>query len=230
MLLFTQEQGKEVSMKKSLLLTVLVLGITACQSDKAEQVQPMQYDNQASYMAQNPYATADAGYDNGANGAVGQTGYNAPQGSPYEAVPVTQVNVYGGVATGAAQDAYATGAQAQAEPQCPSCNPPSRQYEVVTECSDYQDRDLGNGRYSQCRICTNKVYSNGQDVTASFKGAVTNGVAVANDADVGVAVATAAGRKLNKVQRAQARAMRAASARYQKQAPQFVEPHPCNQQ
>lgn len=228
-------------MKKSLLLAVLVLGVAACQSDKAEQVQPMQYDNQASYMAQNPYATADAGagyntatmdagYDNAANGAVGQTGYNAPQGSPYEAVPVTQVNVYG-VGAGAVQDAYASGAQAQTEPQCPSCNPPSRQYEVVTECSDYQDRDLGNGRYSQCRICTNKVYSNGQDVTASFKGTVANGVAVANDADVGVGVATAAGRtKLNKVQRAQARAMRAASARYQKQAPQFAETHPCNQQ
>ena len=223
-------------MKKSLLLAVLVLGVAACQSDKAEQVQSAQYDNQASYMEQNPYATADAagynttsmnaGYDNSANGAALQGGYNVPQGSPYEAVPVTQVNVYG---VGAAQDAYAPAAQTQAEPQCPSCNPPPRQYEVVTECSDYQDEDLGNGRYSQCRICTNKVYSNGQDVTASFKGTVTNGVAVADEADVGVA--TVSGRaKLNKVQRAQARAMRAASARYQKQAPQFVEPHPCNQQ
>ena len=53
---------------------------------------------------------------------------------------------------------------------CPSCNPPTRHFEVVTECSDYMNKDLGNGSFSQCRYCTNKIYADGVDVTAEFKG------------------------------------------------------------
>ena len=53
--------------------------------------------------------------------------------------------------------------------QCPSCDPPVRRYEVVTECTNYRDRYFANGDFSQCRICTNKVYSEGVDVTESFK-------------------------------------------------------------
>ena len=56
------------------------------------------------------------------------------------------------------------------EKECPSCNPPMRHFEVVTECSDYQDTSLGGNRYAQCRYCTNKIYSNGVDVTAQFMG------------------------------------------------------------
>ena len=57
------------------------------------------------------------------------------------------------------------------EKECPSCNPPIRHMEVVTECSDYQETALGANRYAQCRYCTNKIYSNGVDVTAQFMGA-----------------------------------------------------------
>ena len=53
--------------------------------------------------------------------------------------------------------------------KCPSCNPPVRRYEVVTECTNYRDKYFANGDFSQCRICTNKVYSEGVDVTESFK-------------------------------------------------------------
>ncbi|MDY6407774.1 MAG: hypothetical protein SPL08_03625 [Pseudomonadota bacterium] len=53
---------------------------------------------------------------------------------------------------------------------CPSCNPPIRQFEVVTECSDYRDTALGANKFAQCRYCTNKIYSNGVDVTAQFFG------------------------------------------------------------
>jgi len=56
------------------------------------------------------------------------------------------------------------------EKECPSCNPPVRQFEVVTECSDYRDTSLGGNRFAQCRYCTNKIYSNGVDVTAQFMG------------------------------------------------------------
>ena len=54
--------------------------------------------------------------------------------------------------------------------ECPSCNPPVRHFEVVTECSDYQDTPLSGNTYAQCRYCTNKIYSNGVDVTAQFMG------------------------------------------------------------
>ena len=53
---------------------------------------------------------------------------------------------------------------------CPSCDPPVRHFEVVTECSEYQDTSLGKNRFAQCRYCTNKIYSNGVDVTAQFMG------------------------------------------------------------
>jgi len=56
----------------------------------------------------------------------------------------------------------------EVEKECPSCNPPARQFQVVTECSDYQDTALGGNRFAQCRYCTNKIYSNGVDVTAQF--------------------------------------------------------------
>ena len=56
--------------------------------------------------------------------------------------------------------------------ECPSCDPPTRHFEVVTKCTDYKEKDLGNGTYSQCRYCTNRIYSNGVDVTDSFKGSV----------------------------------------------------------
>ena len=52
---------------------------------------------------------------------------------------------------------------------CPSCNPPTRHFEVVTECSDYKEKDLGNGSFSQCRFCSSRIYSNGVDVTDQFK-------------------------------------------------------------
>ena len=52
---------------------------------------------------------------------------------------------------------------------CPSCNPPTRHFEVVTECSDYKERDLGNGAYSQCRFCSSRIYSDGIDVTDQFR-------------------------------------------------------------
>ena len=65
-----------------------------------------------------------------------------------------------------------TACQTTQEPtQCQSCNPPTRHFEVVTECSDYTEKDLGNGSFSQCRYCTNKIYANGVDVTAQFKAA-----------------------------------------------------------
>ena len=56
------------------------------------------------------------------------------------------------------------------EKECPSCNPPVRQFHVVTECTDYQDTSLSANTYAQCRYCTNKIYSNGVDVTAQFMG------------------------------------------------------------
>ena len=55
--------------------------------------------------------------------------------------------------------------------ECPSCDPPVRHFEVVTKCTDYKEKDLGNGTYSQCRYCTNRIFSNGVDVTDTFKGA-----------------------------------------------------------
>ncbi|MBR6412649.1 MAG: hypothetical protein IKS41_05785 [Alphaproteobacteria bacterium] len=58
------------------------------------------------------------------------------------------------------------------EKECPSCNPPVRHFEVVTECSDYRDTSLGGNKFAQCRYCTNKIYSNGVDVTAQFMGKV----------------------------------------------------------
>ena len=65
--------------------------------------------------------------------------------------------------TGCAQKEYN-------QPACPSCDPPARHYEVVTECSDYVTQDLGNATFSQCRYCYNKIYANGVDVTDYFKG------------------------------------------------------------
>ena len=52
---------------------------------------------------------------------------------------------------------------------CPSCNPPARHFEIVTECSDYKEKDLGNGAYSQCRFCSSRIYSDGIDVTDQFR-------------------------------------------------------------
>ena len=49
--------------------------------------------------------------------------------------------------------------------ECPSCTPPKRHYEVVTECSDFMDKELPDGSYSQCRHCVNKVYFNGVEVS-----------------------------------------------------------------
>ena len=51
---------------------------------------------------------------------------------------------------------------------CPSCNPPARHFEIVTECSDYKEKDLGNGAYSQCRFCSSRIYSDGIDVTDEY--------------------------------------------------------------
>lgn len=55
--------------------------------------------------------------------------------------------------------------------ECPSCDPPTRHFEVVTKCTNYKEKDLGNGTYSQCRYCTNRIYSNGVDVTDTFRNA-----------------------------------------------------------
>lgn len=52
--------------------------------------------------------------------------------------------------------------------ECPSCNPPVRYYEVVTECSDFTEKEMADGSYTQCRYCTNRIYSNGVDVTDQF--------------------------------------------------------------
>ena len=52
--------------------------------------------------------------------------------------------------------------------ECPSCNPPIRYYEVVTECSEFTEKELEDGSYTQCRYCTNRIYSNGIDVTDQF--------------------------------------------------------------
>lgn len=52
--------------------------------------------------------------------------------------------------------------------ECPSCNPPVRYYEVVTECSDFTEKEMADGSYTQCRYCVNKIYSNGVDVTDQF--------------------------------------------------------------
>jgi len=49
--------------------------------------------------------------------------------------------------------------------ECPSCNPPIRHYEVVTECSDFTEKELSDGSYSQCRHCVNKIYHNGVEVS-----------------------------------------------------------------
>ncbi len=76
------------------------------------------------------------------------------------------------VAMSCALSACQTQPQQPVVQQCPSCDPPTRHYEVVTECSAYKEKDLGNGSYAQCRYCTNKIYSNGVDVTAQFKGVV----------------------------------------------------------
>ena len=50
--------------------------------------------------------------------------------------------------------------------ECPSCNPPIRHYEVVTECSEFMDKELPDGSYTQCRRCVNKIYHNGVEVTS----------------------------------------------------------------
>ena len=52
--------------------------------------------------------------------------------------------------------------------ECPSCNPPVRHFEVVTECSDFVEKELSDGSYTQCRYCVNKIYSDGVDVTNKF--------------------------------------------------------------
>lgn len=62
---------------------------------------------------------------------------------------------------------------APVQPKCPSCDPPVRHFEVVTKCSNYTEKDLGNGNFSQCRYCTNRIFSNGVDVTESFKGGIS---------------------------------------------------------
>ena len=61
---------------------------------------------------------------------------------------------------------------------CPSCNPPARHFEIVTECSDYKEKDLGNGAYSQCRFCTSRIYSNGIDVTDQFRGTASKKITI----------------------------------------------------
>ena len=62
--------------------------------------------------------------------------------------------------------------QSSVQQKCPSCDPPIRRFEVVTKCTNYKEKDLGNGNFSQCRYCTNRIYSNGVDVTDSFKGKI----------------------------------------------------------
>ena len=62
--------------------------------------------------------------------------------------------------------------KAPVQQQCPSCDPPVRHFEVVTKCTNYKEKDLGNGNFSQCRYCTNRIYSIGVDVTDSFKGKI----------------------------------------------------------
>ena len=52
--------------------------------------------------------------------------------------------------------------------ECPSCNPPVRYYEVVTECSDFTEKELSDGSYTQCRYCMNRIYADGVDVTDQF--------------------------------------------------------------
>ena len=52
--------------------------------------------------------------------------------------------------------------------ECPSCNPPVRHFEVVTECSDFVEKEMSDGSYTQCRYCVNKIYSEGIDVTSKF--------------------------------------------------------------
>ena len=61
---------------------------------------------------------------------------------------------------------------------CPSCNPPARHFEIVTECSDYKERDLGNGAYSQCRFCSSRIYSDGIDVTDQFRAPAASKVTI----------------------------------------------------
>ena len=50
--------------------------------------------------------------------------------------------------------------------ECPSCMPPVRHYEVVTECSDFTDKELPDGTFTQCRHCVNKIYSDGVEVSS----------------------------------------------------------------
>ena len=64
--------------------------------------------------------------------------------------------------------------QAPVQQKCPSCDPPVRHFEVVTKCTNYKEKDLGNGNFSQCRFCTNRIYSNGIDVTETFKNPQTH--------------------------------------------------------
>ena len=61
---------------------------------------------------------------------------------------------------------------------CPSCNPPARHFEIVTECSDYKEKDLGNGAYSQCRFCSSRIYSDGIDVTDQFRAPAASKVTI----------------------------------------------------
>ena len=56
------------------------------------------------------------------------------------------------------------------EKKCPSCVPPVRQLQVVTECTDFQETSLNTTTYAQCRYCTNKFYLNGKDVTEQITG------------------------------------------------------------
>lgn len=58
----------------------------------------------------------------------------------------------------------------EVEKECPSCTPEPRFVEVRTECSDFQTRDLGNGVYTQCRRCVNRIYADGRDITNAFMG------------------------------------------------------------
>lgn len=58
----------------------------------------------------------------------------------------------------------------EVEKKCPSCVPPVRQLQVVTECSDFQETSLNATTYAQCRYCTNKFYLNGVDVTKQITG------------------------------------------------------------
>ena len=63
-----------------------------------------------------------------------------------------------------------TATQQPVERACPSCNPPIRRFEIITECSDYRDTPISGNSFSQCRYCTNRIYSNGIDVTNQFMG------------------------------------------------------------